>query len=204
MKAGLLGAIGGLGEAMQTVGKDIQKRREEALENARELAKEQRRQAIRGEERAQDRGLRIDLAEATDRRIREEGEATRGAAATRQAQSQAFTKSQNEWKAANNERLIGVRDQYARSRTAAAQANAAAIDNGQVVDAYTTGRPVKRPDGAMREQILHELGDGTIVETGQWVKPGTKLSPPKNRRGAAKRGSMMDSLDLDEDEEEDE
>jgi len=65
MKAGLLGAIGGLGEAMQTVGKDIQKRREEALENARELAKEQRRSVEAREREDRQTGLRIDLAEIT-------------------------------------------------------------------------------------------------------------------------------------------
>lgn len=44
---GLLGAVGGFGQALQTVGGDIVKRREQALENARRDAEQQRRDAQR-------------------------------------------------------------------------------------------------------------------------------------------------------------
>lgn len=47
MDLGLLGAIGGAGQALQTAGADIIKRREQALENARKDAEDQQREAQR-------------------------------------------------------------------------------------------------------------------------------------------------------------
>jgi hypothetical protein len=57
MNKGLLGAIGGLGDALQTVGKDLGSRRERALEEARRLAAEQRKLAVEDQRRAEDKNF---------------------------------------------------------------------------------------------------------------------------------------------------
>ena len=205
MKAGLLGAIGGVGAAMTGFGTDLMRRREQALEDARELAKEERRRIDTREREDRQTGLRIDLHEDTQRNqaaLKERDiEARREDIGTRQAGQERLVKLRDETTEARMKRMADYNDRLSRSRTVASQQSAAAIRNGEVVDAFTTGKPVKRPDGQKREQIMHELGDGTIVATGQWIAPGSSLSPSKGRQ-AAKRTSMIDDLDLEEEEEE--
>jgi len=203
MKAGLLGAIGGVGKALEGFGSDLQKRREQALEDARELAKEQSRLAARAEERAADRGLRIDLADraSADRvAINERNIAARREdIGTRQAGQEKLV----ELREGSQRRLKDYGAKLSRQNTVAAQQSAEAIRSGRVVDVITSGDPKKRPDGKMREQIMHVMGDGTVVGTGQWIKPGSSLSPPKSRR-ADTGGGSSGLLDLDEEDEEEE
>lgn len=203
MKAGLLGAIGGVGKALEGFGSDLQKRREQALEDARELAKEERRRAERKEETAENRAFTLDRDEAREKAINARTDKTIAATAARQEagfRNKAETAKETE---ARMRRMADYNDRLSRSRTVASQQTAAAIRNGEVVDAFTSGKPVKRPDGQMREQIMHELGDGTIVATGQWITPGSKMGRAPQRKKAA-ASSMIDDLNLDEEEEEEE
>ena len=85
MKAGLLGAIGGLGNAMQTLGSSIIERREKALAEAKAMAKYERERADKKVEKEEDytRTLARDDALATRRSadaialegVRQEGKA---------------------------------------------------------------------------------------------------------------------------------
>lgn len=61
---GLLGALGGLGNAMQTIGKSLEDRRQEALKRAEQLAERQRVAAEKKAEKLEDReyGFRERLA----------------------------------------------------------------------------------------------------------------------------------------------
>jgi hypothetical protein len=201
MKAGLLGAIGGVGKALEGFGSDLQKRREQALEDARELAKEQSRQAIRSEERQQDRELRVDMfvegQKAQDRRS-----ATNQAAITgRATQSQEFQRSERQERAKEARALADYKNGLATDRTIAGEKRRAALAAGKP-KGLRPGR-IRKSDGFV--EVLGVRGDNQIYPTGQWVTPEFFKSTGQNFGKAGGGGSMVDQLDLeDEDEDEEE
>lgn len=202
MKAGLLGALKGFGEGMVDVGTSIQKRREQALEDARELAKEQRRQAQRSEERAEDRELRVDLAEMTQTGANTRAAESRAAADRRAEAGRQHQKDMVPITEASRKRVADYTSMKSRGNADHARAEADRMHDAQIIDVTTTGKAVMRPDGVKREQILHVRGDGTVLETGQWITPGSKWSPVKKRAGAAAATAGLPDLDEEEEEEE--
>lgn len=75
MKLGLLGAIGGLGQALTTAGKDLATRREQALERARQDAAEQRRRAQQVEDREDQQTFQTGQSEITQAALDRRNEA---------------------------------------------------------------------------------------------------------------------------------
>jgi hypothetical protein len=200
MKAGLLGAIGGAGKALEGFGSDLIKRREQALEDARELAKEQRRETIARDREDRQTGLRIDLAEMSQTGADRRAAASQAAITGRQEKSQEFQRSERKERAAEARSLADYKNNLTTLRTQKAAEFKADLAKGQIKGI----RPgPARPDGMV--QVLGVRGDGQVVPMPQWVSPSTFKTPTQNfGKAGGGGGNMLDDLDLEEEEEEEE
>lgn len=125
---GLLGALGGLGKGLTQMGEDIIKRRERALEWARQEAIEQRRLAARSEEKAEDRQFRTEETvyretKADQReRLRQEGrkeivETQEEARSRREREKREFQRSERQASEAASARQARLTAALSRSNT---------------------------------------------------------------------------------------
>jgi hypothetical protein len=188
MKAGLLGAIGGVGKALEGFGSDLQKRREQALEEAREREDRQT-------------GLRIDLAEMSQKGANKRSADAIAARDASREDTQSFQRSEREAKATEARSLADYKSNLTTMRTQKAAEFKADLAKGQIKGI----RPgPTRADGMV--QVLGVRGDGQVVPMPQWVSPSTFKTPTQNfgKAGGGGGGSMLDELDLEEEDEEEE
>ena len=173
---GLLGALGGVGQAMQTAGqtwmRDITQRREAALEDARERAREARRQAERQEDRSfqmqrdevrADRQERRDEITAKDRYLNRED--TQEFLAAQQRGRQEFTREERLARQDHETQLTRLRDTLSRSRTREAMELRRQLEGGDV-----SGVLYDDVDDQGTSEVLFRYRDGRIVRSGQRVR----------------------------------
>jgi len=195
MKAGLLGAIGGVGAALQGFGSDLQKRREQALDDARELAKEQRREAVAREREDRATGLRIDLAEMSQTGADRRAAASQAAITGRAEKSQEFQREERIARAQASKDLATYRAQLSKSNQKEAAVFKQQLSQGDV-KGIKPGRT--REDGFV--EVIGVRKDGKAFPTGQWVVPNFFQTPTQNFGSASDEDE--DSLLLPEEEEE--
>jgi hypothetical protein len=196
MKAGLLGAIAGLGEGIQDVGTSLMKRREQALEDARELAKEQARQAQRQSERQEDREFKVDMFKASQGALDERAAANQAAVGARQEAGFRHQETMVETRARQAKDLATYKANLSRLNSQAATDYKHKLSQGDV-KGIKPGR-VRAKDGFV--EVLGVRKDGKAFPTGQWVVPNFFQTPTQN---FGKAGGEDDegSLLLDDEEE---
>lgn len=174
---GLLGAIGGLGDALQTAGTNLATRRERALEQARQLAAEERKRAQQLQDKKEERLFTLSRDDALESRrdartaaqiASQEGRAEL-AANTRRETTEAQISSRERVAEANREaakevaRLRASLDADKDARQARLQKALSAKD----VQGVQYG-PAHPRDPDYRKVILVKK-DGTIEETNQYA-----------------------------------
>lgn len=173
---GLLGAIGGFGQALQTAGKDIIARRERALENARQLAKEQRDRANKIEDREdlQAHGLEeLGIREEGDNRRtaanirarREEKAEDREFRAQEREEDRAFKREEKATDRAQQIELTRLKSQLDAANSAAAERLKKQLEGNEV-----RGIKYGAPDEKGLSPVFKILKDGTVVYSGQRIR----------------------------------
>jgi hypothetical protein len=171
MKAGLLGAIGGLGQAMQTAGKDIIARRERALDEARRMAEYERARADKQIDKEEDRDFQVGMEEARQERLdarhsaslatqASEGAANRG----ERAEDRSFRAAEGSKDRAARRELTVLSKSLEGENSRAATRLAKTLSAGDV-HAVQYGAP----DANGYAEVITILKDGSIRKTGQKV-----------------------------------
>ena len=175
---GLLGALAGAGQALQTIGQDMQRRRDQALQWAREEMREQQRRT----ERVADRNFQADLQrEITGAQIDARAEGQRFAAKTnleRDEQRQQGRIALADREAAARERLARLNHQLQSSqserdirlRAELARQNAVGVEYGT-------------PNQQGQAEIIIVRRDGTTQNTGRYVAAPRTRRDPQNLVG---------------------
>lgn len=182
MSKGLLGAIGGLGDALQTVGTSLATRRERALEQARLLAAEQRKReqqvADKAEERTFTLGRDAAAEEARNARLGTQIEARR----TERQEDRTFKvedredeQSFKEKQKADDRRaardLAQLRGQISRDNDAASERLRKDLTADDVKGVIYSGQRKDAQGNIYAEAIIYTKS-GQQRPTGRWVLKG--------------------------------
>lgn len=174
-KLGLLGALGGLGSALQDTGKFILARRERALEAARQEAEAQRRflerQQLAGEQRAYDTEKTTFQEGRRDARTQAQIDASAARDKGRQSfQSQERVAGQ-QFQASQKERDIEAQKDLARLRSSLQKEESAASARLQDQLSADNVHAVQygEPNAQGYAEVIVILKDGTTRKTGQRV-----------------------------------
>lgn len=170
---GLLGAIGGLGDALQTAGKDLSTRRERALEAARQLAAEERKRAQQLEDKKSDRLFTLSRDDALQTR---QDARTAAQIASQEGRTEAQLSARAEDRASrertaqqNREHqtsLVRLREQLQGARTAA---EIRLRDRLASDDVAGTKFGKEHPNRPGMFELVIITKDGTTKKTGEWV-----------------------------------
>lgn len=169
---GLLGALGGLGQGLTDVGKQLYLRRERALEEARKLAEEQRNREFKSNENRLDRE-----AQAANTSTLEAGRASRNEAliAGRAAEGEANRTSREGIAAKNRaaqKELVTLRARLEASNEAAAKRLADTLSADDVHSVQYGDL-----DAQGRAEVFVVLKNGTIRPTGKKVRVPRNYQP---------------------------
>jgi hypothetical protein len=196
-RLGLLGAVAGLGKGIETIGKDMATRRAQALEDAKELAKEQRAQAARQEERADQRSFEIDKFTASQAALDRRAAANQEAIAGRQEAGFAHQEGMLATRAQMAKDLAKYRSSLSAANTKEAIQYRRSLEQSDI-KGIKPGRIAK--DGFI--EVLGVQKNGTVKPTGQWVTPGF-FDHYKKKPAAEAAGESL-TPDVPEEEEDDE
>jgi hypothetical protein len=181
---GLLGALGGLGVGLNQMGRDIQKRREDALEDARREAEYQRRLADSRETKRMDQEFDLDKAAAHEDRTDARTEYTVGARAKEKQADRDLRVGESKEKFAQQKELTRLRATLQRDNDKASEAARAALTrelDAKDVRSVEYGAP---DAGGYAEVIL-------VTRNGELRHTGKRVYKPK-----------LDFKEADEDEDE--
>lgn len=174
-KLGLLGAIGGVGKALETFGSDIVKRREQALEDARRLAREQSRDAQRTSEIKLTHDLDMEEIGARGQNAADLSAEQQAAMDAREQKKEAFTEKMQGRKESANEKTIRMREE-GEMRLAKLRANLDAANDAasQRLKSKLDSPKIKRveygkPDKEGYAEVITVRDDGTTIHTGEHV-----------------------------------
>lgn len=174
---GLLGAIGGLGDALQTAGTNLATRRERALEQARQLAAEERKRAQQLSDKKEERLFTLTRDDALQTRqdartaaqiASQEGRAQLSAT-TRERVADKQISAADARAAASREHqtsLVRLREQLQGARTAAEIRLRDRLANDDVAGTKFGKEHPNRP-GMFELVIIRK--DGSLKKTGEWV-----------------------------------
>lgn len=182
MNKGLLGAIGGLGDALQTVGSGLATRRERALEQARQLAAEQRKMAETARLKAEDRSFTIsrdaELEKGRNARLGTQLEAR----ATERAADREFKVSDREDEQSFKEKqkaddrqaardLAKLKGSISKDNDAASERLRKDLTANDVKGVIYSGQRKDAQGNIYAEAIIYTKG-GQQRPTGRWVLKG--------------------------------
>lgn len=173
---GLLGAIGGLGQAMQTHGKNIMERRERALAEAKAMAAEQRKEARDAAKRQEDRDFTLTTLDIKESRQDARTSATLEARAAEKKEDREFKVADRE----DTQEHTAEQKRLDREAAAARQREAAKLQGSkeaanirlreQITSKQVAGVKYgeRKPDDPDYVRILIIRKDGTVEKTAGW------------------------------------
>lgn len=163
-KLGLLGAIGGLGQGLTLVGKQMQERRERALEEARQLAKEERDRAFRREENEANRTATLERTQLIQKEQNRRTAANISARRTEKKEDREFRSSEAQKQRDNQRELVKLRGQVERDNSAESERLRRKLSAGDVHSVQYGA-----PDARGYAEVLVVTKDGSVRSTGQKV-----------------------------------
>ena len=193
---GLLGALQGLGEGIQTVGKGMEARRERALEEARRMAEYQRQRA---DKQADTETSQMFQREMQGERLDRSDEANQARIAASKAgrqETQQFQQGERIARAAAAKDLAAYRSNLTRQNNEASIKFRKQLDDADIKGVKPGGPPDPAHGGKV--PVVGIRGDGKLVQLPQWVAPEffARAKPP------TEEGESL--LPEEDDEEEDE
>lgn len=217
-KLGLLGALGGLGQAITGFGADLAKRREAALAAAQRMAEEQRARAAKIEDREDaqaaqltERSMAISSAAAIAQernRVTTETTAAKITAASDLTERKITATSERDDKKIAADQTIAER-KIAAARDLAVLKGKIGVEHARLKekldndDVVGTKPGNEHPDPKKKGfyQVMTVRKDGSVKPTGEYTRP---WNPDAGAAVAPSLGYKYPSLDDDEDEDEDE
>jgi hypothetical protein len=177
---GLLGALGGLGQGLQTVGRDIYARRERALEEARKEAEYQRRLADVRQDKQEARQFDIDKTAAIQGRQDARFLAGEQGKDRRLLQTQTHQAARDETKFSRDKELIKLRNVLDSEKEAKGDTRRAQLKKEANRDDVATVQYGK-PNAEGYAEVIFLLKDGSTRRTGIPVyKPKLDYAPKQD------------------------
>jgi hypothetical protein len=163
-KMGLLGALAGVGDALQTAGTTLMQRREKALEDARRLAEYERKmadqKAAKQEEREFDLGKTAALEDRKDARV----EFTTKARAAEKVEDRKFRATEKAEDRSHASELVKLRSSLARDNEVATAKLRDKLEGDDV-----RGIQYGAPNASGQSEVIVVTKSGGVRRTGMLV-----------------------------------
>jgi hypothetical protein len=170
---GLLGALGGLGQGLTQVGRDIHVRRERALEEARKEAEYQRRLADTRENKRMDQDFELGKTAAVEARRDARLEYTTKARQTEKQADRGWREKEADKKFGRDKELATLRANLARDNSKYAAELSDKLSQDDI-----TRVEYGAPDANGYAEVIAVTKDGKLRPTGQKVyKPKLNYAP---------------------------